>query len=521
MNTPFEQYIRSRLIIAVATVLGIGFAVFAGKLHGSGKTLELFMIFGAIGLTVIAVKFQAKLWILIPVFWTLTGKVSVLPVPFSVRDLIVMYIAAVIVVCIALKIVRKKPKYDSVDVVLLLNYLWLLSVFVRNPVGVAALDSDRVGGKPYFDAMIAYVAYLILTRINSPVRILRQIPWVSLAVLSFLFLINSLIYLKPSLAPVAMALYSGFSTTGLMPAANQVIGQSLSYETSRFAYFVNLGNCILAIVCSYYNTLKILTPIYWKPFSAFCFGISAILISGFRSALANAALFVYFAAFFQRGWKVATRLMLLPVVLIFFMMLGHGSLYDLPYGAQRAISFIPEVLRPTKLNPAAIEDAEGSTRWRVEMWKDALTTERYISNKWLGDGFGLTRWQYHVAQSLNSTGQSWEDGQEGMAIAGLFHSGPISAIRFGGYIGLILVYISMIMLVKMSFRIIKKAKDTPLFPPALFFGIPVILYPIMFTFIFGSYEQVMVEIPFELGIMKLLENSLDNWSKRQNESVAT
>lgn len=519
VNTPFEQYIRSRLIIAAAIIFGIAFAVFAGKLHGSGKTLQLFIIFGVIALTVVAIKYQERLWVLIPACWTLTGKISVLPVPFSIRDIIVMYVATVMTVCIALKLVRSKPKYTSLDVLLLLNFLWLLGVFIRNPVGVAAFDSDRVGGKPYFDALIAYVAYLVMIRIKATPQTIRQLPYFCIGAIGIVFLISAIIYAKPSLAPIAIALYSGFSLQGLMPVGN-VNAPIATYETSRFAFFSEIGRSVFLLLCAYFNTFKILNPIHWRLFLAFCFACISILLSGFRSSVLFAALFFVLATYFQRSWAAAIRSILLPLPFIYLLMIGHNTLYQLPFGAQRALAFIPEILRPVEFDYYATNDADSSTRWRVEMWKDALQTNKYITNKWLGDGFGLTKWQLQVSQSLTYSGQSWEDAQESMAIAGAFHSGPISTIRYVGYIGLLLLYIFMVAMAKKSFLIIKKAKGSPYFYPAMFFGMPIVLYPLIYTFVFGSFDAAIVDIAFALGILRLIESNFITF-QREKLNVAT
>ena len=60
-------------------------------------------------------------------------------------------------------------------------------------------------------------------------------------------------------------------------------------------------------------------------------------------------------------------------------------LAPLPPNVQRALTFLPGTWEQRYK-----DDAEGSTEWRVEVWKVALFTERWIKNKWLGDGLGFS-----------------------------------------------------------------------------------------------------------------------------------
>ncbi len=96
------------------------------------------------------------------------------------------------------------------------------------------------------------------------------------------------------------------------------------------------------------------------------------------------------------------------------------------------------------------DDAKQSSDWRTEIWIEALTSERYIRNKLIGDGLGMTseQLQKSVAVALqDSTANGiggWESHRESILISGDFHSGPVQTIRTVGYVGLFILLIGMV-----------------------------------------------------------------------------
>ena len=55
------------------------------------------------------------------------------------------------------------------------------------------------------------------------------------------------------------------------------------------------------------------------------------------------------------------------------------------------------------------------------------------------------------------------ESQENMLISGDFHSGPVSTIRFVGYVGLALFFPLLVGIAVYAARLIKRAKGTPYF----------------------------------------------------------
>jgi len=186
-----------------------------------------------------------------------------------------------------------------------------------------------------------------------------------------------------------------------------------------------------------------------------------------------------------------------------------NSSTPLPPNIQRSLSFLPGTWENRY-----VKDAEESTNWRFEMWKEVLTTDRWIQNKWLGDGLGLTtrELQYTLAQKaakINAKGISGFDAQrESMLASGTYHSGPVQTIRVIGHVGLALLLLFQIRLAIHAHRQIQRCRGTEWFPLALFIGIPLIGNPVFFVFIFGEFKAATLTLLLGASLVRMLQNNL-------------
>ena len=174
---------------------------------------------------------------------------------------------------------------------------------------------------------------------------------------------------------------------------------------------------------------------------------------------------------------------------------------NVPLAAQRALSFIP-----ISWDSRASVDAKGSVDWRLDMWQLALTSDRYIKNKVLGDGFGFDPSELRAQATLTSFRMDTSAGlQDYFLITGGYHSGPVSTIRFVGVIGLFFFMILLFANVRYAWKIIRESAKTPYFPLALFVCIPAIISPIIFIFVYGAFGDDLIQSILNLGMMNLLK----------------
>jgi hypothetical protein len=348
-----------------------------------------------------------------------------------------------------------------------------------------------------------------LSRGTGDYKLIRKMPWIVYAVVLFFFGLNLLIIAVPRLAPLLSAFYSAFDMGQVASGIPQFGAEEDEFQ--RYQFFKDFGLYGVTLMCAYFVPTTLLSPIWLGRFLCFAGMMVGLLLSGFRSYIIYAGGMFILGSYFYRGVGSAIKALTVGGVAAFVLMLGHGVIYKLPLAAQRALAFIPAPLRIAKLDSVAVDAGTASTEWRVEMWVDALTTNRYITDKVYGDGFGVTKQQAAEVARMLSYHNDYRVIQQSAAMYGDFHSGPVSTIRVSGYIGLGLMTISLLLIARRAARMIKATKGTPLFQPALYIGMPLVFEPFWFFFVFGGYLSGFFAISLGLGSIKMIENSLERW----------
>src|SRR5450432_1284376 len=97
---------------ASVLLAGMGFAYFCGHLTGEGQMGTLFTLLAVVLVMALLLIMKSRIWILIPMAWSLAGQVPILPLPFAVRDMVIMCVFGCFMLLKAFKINRLKPKTD-------------------------------------------------------------------------------------------------------------------------------------------------------------------------------------------------------------------------------------------------------------------------------------------------------------------------------------------------------------------------------------------------------------------------
>jgi hypothetical protein len=237
--------------------------------------------------------------------------------------------------------------------------------------------------------------------------------------------------------------------------------------------------------------------------------------SGYRNAVANIG-FIYLCGMIYRSGFGAFFASLFMGTLALAMLALINLNFPLPGNIQRALSPFPGTWEE-KYQKQGTE----STEWRIEMWKEALFTDRWIQNKLLGDGIGISAAQLEQNMNLDAAGVGMMGSgisrqQENMLIVGSYHSGPVHSVRMVGYVGLIVLLLAMFRLAVHAHRQIVRCRGTEWFPVALFFGIPLITQPFFFVFVFGEYHTGFAQTLFGIALIRILERNLPlpEWKSR-------
>jgi hypothetical protein len=489
----------SRVTSAIVVAGGVVCALLAGTSIADGGLLA-FAAFGAAAIITIVLMLQSRIWILIPIFWYLPGKLGFLPLPLSVRDLAVLIAFSLFVVFLALRFIRAEAKMELLDWMVFLNIGYLITVFVRNPVGLSTMGSAMVGGRPYFDSLIGILAFVVLTRAELRPKLAKVLPLFSCAAQVGISLMGALAHYKPSTAPLIARIYSGVDTS-------EYLRQEAGFEESDVNRVTNLlGGAeagILALV-SYFPPLSLLSPVHAVRFLCFLAVCGGFALAGFRNGISLMGFVFVMSAYFRGGFKKAILVAITAVLAVSAIVAAHNAGLKLPTTAQRALSFLPG-----DWDVDAKDAAEGSTEWRFYMWEVVLSTDTYIHNKLLGDGFGFSSEELQIMEQAQSGGTGFigAASQESLLIQGAFHSGPLSAIRYVGLVGLVFYLALLVVAATYSWNLIRRTRGTDYFPLALFVGLAAIYEPFQYTLIFGGFDSGFPTTIFVCGMLKLISKS--------------
>jgi hypothetical protein len=293
---------------------------------------------------------------------------------------------------------------------ILLFLVTFITAQMTGGVGARAFGSGQFGGRRYFYLWGAIVVYFAISAFPIPTE--KRKLYAALFFLSALTsIVSNLAYaLGPNfyflylLFPPELALFQAaaddYNTitrlNGLSPATLSLI----------FYMFVRYGwQGILQIKHFWRGLLLLLTVILG-------------LYSGYRSIIVLLAIIFTFQ-FLLEGLH-RTRYL---VVAIFLTLLLAGIVVTvanrLPLSVQRCLTILP-----LDLDATAVEDARGSTEWRLEMWRAILPdVPKYL---WLGKGFSIDPKDLYFAQEGVRFGGA--TGYAGAIVAGDYHSGPLTLI---------------------------------------------------------------------------------------------
>ncbi len=487
------------VIVIIALVVAGAVGYFSG--HGSIGLIASFVAF-VVSLALV-ISLGRRIWVLVVFSWSLVGTTSLFPMAFRVVDIIVLFVFFAFFALAALKLVRSRPKFDTGDWLVLINMGYLAVTFFRNPVGVSALNSQLVGGRPYFNTFIAFLCYLILRKAAADEKSIRRIPFYILLAATFTALAPMVGTISPAVGGALGEFYSGFA-----PAAAPAFDSGVAQDTESIGRLGSLSlvaPILMVALCAYFRPMTLLLPAYPGRFFLWLLTITLNLSTGFRSSIIGCAGYMAVGTIYWKRTRELFAMGFFAAVVLMFLALGNGLVFRLPLSAQRTLAFLPG-----NWDPAVVRDAQDSTQWRLEMWQTVLTEERWIRNKLLGDGFGFTREDYYLMQNEQLGYHGFAEGirQETQLIVGAYHSGPLSAIRYVGVVGLILFLILLIYTARRAYRLTMRCWNTKFFKPVAFVTLQAVLYPFIFVFVFGAFENDLSRALFTCGMIRLLDEGV-------------
>jgi hypothetical protein len=482
-----DELIRRWLAIGLFLVMVEVIAYWIGTERTS--TLEFCAAIAIVVLTTVGL--QDRAWIIILLAWAMTGNTSKFPFGLSIHDVCILLAACAYVAYRILTQAPSRRKAHPLDFLLGINLAWIVVTFVMHPVGFNIFGSATIGGRPYINIALASAAYWVIVRLPRSLRSVSRIPYYLLVGATVAALLNLVVYVVPSATVYLYPFYGGVDLNAYFSSTS-----AGGVEVQRLIGVRPFGITLSLLLCAYHEPRELFNPM--RPWLyLLLLGFVTVLAGGFRSTCLGIMAMVTIGAWLHRGWRGSLAVVFLGGLLMGGLIVGQGRFYQLPFPAQRALSFLPG-----QWSAEARGQGESSTQGRFDWWKDVIKYD-LIGDWWFGDGFGLSK---RDIESAEGTASAKGGGAlfDYFTLTGNFHSGPLTAIRYAGIVGFALFYVLMLASAYYSVKCVQLCHGTCLQPAAIFVAVQLLWLPIDYIFIFGAYDSQVGEQIFLIALVLLL-----------------
>jgi hypothetical protein len=491
---PFDS---SKLKIIFIAVLGMILAIWLGLSIATNQVETLIQVIAA-SVLIVCLFLGNRIWLLIPFMGALNIGLRLPGQPDS------MLLGQILVLSFAtlLLLMRKLPvrmHWTELEFWILILTLCIVQAYIRNPVGVNLFGGSSVGGKPYAIYAISVVSSLLLCSLRVPVSQLKMI--LPLAIVGGLM--NLLIAVVGLIVP-SVAFYTGGALLRSDEPNYENYGRAVDVGAAgRIGFLSEFSRNSALWISSFVSPIRACFQPFWG--LMILITLTAAMFGGFRSSLITVGLTFLIGIVYHSGSRGLLGAVFGGVAGLALLAMVN-LLHPLPPNVQRALTFLPGTWEERYK-----DDAQGSTDWRVEVWREALTQEKWIRNRWLGDGLGFRAEDLAKATTLKGTGMSGFDiHRENVLLSGDYHSTLVSTIRTSGGVGLFFLICATWRTAFRAHHLIMRHRRGPFGPLSLFVGIPLVAAPLLLLISASNFMQVVTPLLFGLSMVRLLENNIPN-----------
>ncbi len=167
-----------------------------------------------------------------------------------------------------------------------------------------------------------------------------------------------------------------------------------------------------------------------KPFRLIIFLTAIFLgfLGGFRSHLIIVVMTFGILFFVERLWRTHVMLIVTTIAILLGVVLVTSA-DRLPTTIQRCFSFLP-----IEIDPIVKMQAESSSQWRIDLWKQVVEEVPVYFFK--GKGYNISSDDLYMAV-FNQNKMGAAGSANGAALAGDYHNGPLSLLIPFGIWGLV------------------------------------------------------------------------------------
>ena len=353
-----------------------------------------------------------------------------------------------------------------------------LTARLTGGLGMKIFGGDTYGGRRYITELAAIAGYFAIINRRIPPKkaglyialfflgaaslVIADLPGVVSPSLNFLFLIF----------PV--------SSVSAFTDQNSVVAQTALI--SRVAGIGALGLAVIYVLLSRHGLRGVLDATKPWRLGIFCFFVLSCMSTGYRGGIVT--LLMVFASLFYLEQLHHTRL-LLPVILGLLMIAGLAIVFAarLPLNYQRSLTFLPGI----HLDPLARLDAEASSEWRRQMWREVIPQiPQYLL---IGKGYAFSGAEQQMVRG----------GLESTEMVGNYHNGPLSVILPFGIFGAIAFVWLLVAGIRVVYRNYQFG-DPAYHQINKFLFVYFVVRVILFFAVFGALES---DLPMFLGLLGL------------------
>jgi hypothetical protein len=394
-----------------------------------GNVLPLISLFGIGFLLLFVFVLRDKCWIAVPLCLPMTGSLNILPIKFSPAELSILLVIGYVVLQMFMT-KRQSISFGPPEIWIpgilfagVLLYHWGKG----GGLGLSMFGGEASGGRRFFTILSGMLVLPALLWFP-----LEKSPWLSRV--PFLYLIGSILEFTPfavssavpAMAPYIFKIYSSVNIEAY--AGAQAFRDDSMVRVGQIAPL-----CIaiqLTLLC-YFRPRSWIQPSRWFviPMSFLCFG--GVVWSGFRSYLFGYIVSTSVALFLRARFLLFLAIPLVAGA-ITLLVVGQGSLFNLPLTIQRTLSPFPG-----KWKKEALMSAESSNDFRTFIQK-VYKSDFMEKAGWFGEGYKFDA-RYMVSRQSDIGTMRMEESGESQAksfiIARDHHVGWVALHHVTGWIG--------------------------------------------------------------------------------------
>ena len=494
----------SKIKAIIIAALAAFAAIYLGIAAATAQTEALAWVGGMLALA--GLFFMGRnVWILIPLGLSLSGQLNFIPgAPCA------WYIATPLaMVFLGLRFLSRTPdftwRWTWLDTLVVLNFVMLVQVYMRNPTGLRIFSeggesSVMIGGKTYVDYALITAGFLILSTVKTEWKTVRVVLYLMVAIQLCDGLLGAATSFSGALAAAVSHVYGNVDYNAATAGLESTMGTGYEVQIeNRLTSLPQLGMALGLFCFSFWRPITALNPLRpYRPLMVIT-AIVLVLMGGFRSALTRLVFLFIAAAFAHRKPQDLVLGAVLGILALSLLLVGNFT-QQLPFAAQRAMAFLP-----IGVSQEATRDSTESSEWRFKMWRLALTSDRYIHNKLLGDGFGFTADEFKMGEQTNLA-LSEEAQMDFYMQKGSYHGFHVETIRFVGALGLLNATVFLIVAAMKAWQLIRYYEGRSGWHALLFVCVPYLIEPVFAWFVFGAYKGNFMTFMLGAGLLRIMDN---------------